>query len=88
MPQTRKEMENIWELLATYRSMDRDGLIESIANHLEFRNVKIGLLQKILMFTEVSLCQSGIGWSSSGMIHSKLTTKRNVNKSIIFHWNI
>ncbi len=36
MPQTRKEMENIWELVASYRSMDRDGLIESIANHLEF----------------------------------------------------
>ena len=40
MPQTRKEMENIWELVATYRSMDRDGLIESIANHLEFSQCK------------------------------------------------
>ena len=40
MPQTRKEMENIWELVATYRSMDREGLIESIANHLEFSQCK------------------------------------------------
>jgi len=40
MPQTRKEMENIWKLVATYRSMDRDGLIESIANHLEFSQCK------------------------------------------------
>ena len=33
------------------------------------------------MSTVVSPCQSGIGWLSSGMIHNKPTTKRNVNKS-------
>ena len=36
MPQTRQEMEKIWDVVAKYRPMDRDGLIKSIANHLEF----------------------------------------------------
>ena len=40
MPQSRKEMEKIWDLVATYRSMERDGLIESIANHIEFSQCK------------------------------------------------
>jgi len=40
MPNTRKEMEIMWDLIATYRSMDRDGLIESIANHIEFSQCK------------------------------------------------
>ncbi len=40
MPNSRKEMENIWELVASYRPMDRDGLINSIANHLEFSQCK------------------------------------------------
>ena len=40
MPQTPKEMEKIWDLVAQYRSMERDGLIESIANHLEFTQCK------------------------------------------------
>ena len=40
MPQSRKEMEKIWDLMATYRSMERDGLIESIANHIEFSQCK------------------------------------------------
>ena len=30
----------MWDLIATYRSMDRDGLIESIANHIEFSQCK------------------------------------------------
>ena len=40
MPQTRKEMEIMWDLIATYRSMDRDGLLESMANHIEFSQCK------------------------------------------------
>ena len=40
MPQTRQEMENIWDVVAKYRPLDRDGLIKSIANHLEFSQCK------------------------------------------------
>ena len=40
MPQTRKEMEIMWDLIATYRSMDRDGLLESMANHIELAQCK------------------------------------------------
>ncbi len=40
MPQTRKEMDIMWDLIATYRSMDRDGLLESMANHIEFSQCK------------------------------------------------
>ena len=40
MPNTRKEMEIMWDLIATYRSMDRDGLLKSMANHIEFSQCK------------------------------------------------
>ncbi|MBC8257474.1 MAG: glycogen/starch/alpha-glucan phosphorylase [SAR324 cluster bacterium] len=40
MPNTRQEMEKIWELVANYRAMDPEGLIASIANHLEFSQCK------------------------------------------------
>ncbi|MBT3213153.1 MAG: glycogen/starch/alpha-glucan phosphorylase [Deltaproteobacteria bacterium] len=30
----------MWDLIATYRSMDRDGLLESMANHIEFSQCK------------------------------------------------
>ena len=40
MPQTNQEMENIWDVVAKYRPLDRDGLIKSIANHLEFSQCK------------------------------------------------
>ena len=31
MPQNRPEMEKIWDLIADYRRMDREGLIHSMA---------------------------------------------------------
>lgn len=40
MPQFREGMETIWSLIADYRRMDEEGLIESIANHLEFSECK------------------------------------------------
>ena len=33
-------MEIMWDLIATYRSMDRDGLLKSMANHIEFSQCK------------------------------------------------
>ena len=36
MPQNRPEMEKIWDLIADYRRMDSEGLIHSMAHHLEF----------------------------------------------------
>ena len=40
MPQNRPEMEKIWDLIADYRRMDREGLIHSMAHHLEFSQCK------------------------------------------------
>ena len=40
MPQNRPEMEKIWDLIADYRRMDSEGLIHSIAHHLEFSQCK------------------------------------------------
>ena len=39
MPQNRPEMEKIWDLIADYRRMDSEGLIHSMAHHLEFSPV-------------------------------------------------
>ena len=36
MPQNRPEMEKIWDLIADYRRLDSEGLIHSMAHHLEF----------------------------------------------------
>ena len=40
MPQNRPEMEKIWDLIADYRRMDSEGLIHSMAHHLEFSQCK------------------------------------------------
>ena len=40
MPQNRPEMEKIWDLIADYRRLDSEGLIHSMAHHLEFSQCK------------------------------------------------
>ncbi len=40
MPHSRPQMKKIWELMETYQPMDVDGLLRSIADHLEFSQNK------------------------------------------------
>lgn len=40
MPQSRAQMEKVWKLMETYRPMHSDGLLRSVAEHLEFSQNK------------------------------------------------